>query len=322
LKFCVRRNVQRHYYIKTLAMELSDDKRTQERRRYHEPKLPVCSSEPPTFAPEQQKLFHEVLTFMNDRGIPYVVSGTFALHEHTGIWRQTKDLDLFVTPGNMRRALQLFREAGYDTWVKDPVWLGKVLRNNYFVDLITGMSNAVLQVDQSWIERGVPSEVLGVPVKVLGAEELLASKIFVVRRERFDGADVVHIIYAMRDMLDWDRVFRLVGEHWEMLLWSLIFYRYIYPRHANEIPRWVWHDLLGKFERDLMDPKLDAPFRGSLIDENMFAIDVQEWGMENEIEKYRAAHHKRLKKIERKEGLVMADEHHQPPRTPEKEPAA
>jgi hypothetical protein len=303
-------------------MELSDDKRMQERRRYHEPKLPVCSSEPPTFSPEQQQLFHEVLTFMNDKGIPYVVSGTFALHEHTGIWRQTKDLDLFVTPGNMRRALQLFREAGYDTWVKDPVWLGKVMRSNYYVDLITGMSNAVIQVDQRWIDRGVPSEVLGVPAKVLGAEELMASKIFVVRRERFDGADVVHIIYAMRDMLDWERVFRLVGEHWEMLLWSLIFYRYIYPRHANEVPRWVWHDLLAKFERDLVDPKLDAPFRGSLIDENMFAIDVQEWGMENEIEKYRAAHHKRLKKIERKEGLVMADEHHQPLRTPEKEPAA
>jgi hypothetical protein len=222
----------------------------------------------------------------------------------------------------MRRALELFREAGYDTWVKDPVWLGKVMRSNYYVDLITGMSNAVIQVDQKWIERGVPSEVLGVPARVLGAEELMASKIFVVRRERFDGADVVHIIYAMRDMLDWERVFKLVGEHWEMLLWSLIFYRYIYPRHANEIPRWVWHDLLAKFERDLVDPKLDAPFRGSLIDENMFAIDVQEWGMENEIEKYRAAHHKRLRRIERKEGVVMADERHQPAQPPEKEPAA
>jgi nucleotidyltransferase DUF2204 len=300
-------------------MEQPDDKRTQDRRRFHEPKLPVCSSEPPTFAEEQKEHFKDVLRFMNDRNIPYVVSGTFALHEHTGIWRQTKDLDLFVTPEDMRRALTQFREAGYETWVKDPVWLGKVIKNNYFVDLITGMSNAVLQVDKSWIERGVQTEVLGVPCRVLGAEELLASKIFVVRRERFDGADVVHIIYAMRDMLDWDRVFSLVGEHWEMLLWSLIFFRYIYPRHANEVPRWVWHELLARFERDLMDPKLDTPFRGSLIDENMFAIDVQEWGMENEIEKYRDAHHKRLKRL-RKRSELIADEQHQP--HPAKEPAA
>jgi hypothetical protein len=56
------------------------------------------------------------------------------------------------------------------------------------------------------------------------------------------------------------------------------------------VPRWVWHELLARFERDLVDPKLDAPFRGSLIDENMFAIDVKEWGLENEIERYRAEH--------------------------------
>lgn len=307
-------------YIQPLAMESKDDKRIEDRRRFHEPKLPVCTSEPPTFPPEQEQLFRDVLRFMNQKGIPYAVSGTFALHEHTGIWRQTKDMDLFVTPGDMRRALELFKAAGYETWVKDPVWLGKVVRGKHFVDLITGMSNAVLQVDKSWIERGVEADVSGIPSRVLGAEELLASKIFVVRRERFDGADVVHIIYAMRDLLDWSRVFQLVGDHWEMLLWSLVFFRYIYPRHANEIPRWVWHDLLARFERDLIDPKLDAPFRGSLIDENMFAIDVQEWGMENEIEKYRAAHHKRLKRIEKKEGLVIADELHQP--SPGKEPAA
>lgn len=300
-------------------MDPLDDKRSQERRRFHEPKLPVCSSEAPVFPEEQKKLFQDVLRFMNEKQIPYVVSGTFALHEHTGIWRQTKDIDLFTTAADMRRALALFKEAGYETWVKDPVWLGKVTRGNYFVDLITGMSNAVMQVDKTWIERGVPSEVLGVPARVLGPEELLASKIFVVRRERFDGADVVHIIYAMRDMLDWNRVFQLVGEHWEMLLWSLVFYRYIYPRHANEIPRWVWHDLLAKFERDLVDPKLDAPFRGSLIDENMFAIDVREWGMENEIEKYRAAHHRRIRKIQKQQtGDILPDEQHQL----KKEPAA
>src|SRR6185436_13750167 len=104
--------------------------------------------------------------------------------------------------------------------------------------------------------RAVPSEVLGVPTRVLGPEELIASKIFVTRRERFDGADVAHLIYATRDMLDWERVFQLVGEHWEMLLWSLIFFRYVYPRHANEIPYRVWHELLRRFERDLMDPKI------------------------------------------------------------------
>jgi Nucleotidyl transferase of unknown function (DUF2204) len=208
----------------------------------------------------------------------------------------------------MPRALGHLKASGFETWIKDPVWLAKAVRDNYFVDLITGMSNAVLRVDNTWIERSVRSEVLGVPVRVLNAEELIASKIFVVRRERFDGADVSHIIYATRDILDWGRVLELVGEHWEMLLWSLIFFRYIYPRHANEVPRWVWHKLLARFERDLVDPKLDAPFRGSLIDENMFAIDVHEWGLENVIEEYRRQHKDRISPLEHTNGSVQPSE--------------
>jgi hypothetical protein len=261
-------------------------------RRKDDSKLPVSSSEPPVFPPEQKKLFRDALRLMNDNRIPYVVSGAFALHEHTGIWRQTKDLDLFLPHSEVHRALEIAETAGFGVVIKDPVWLAKITANGYFVDLISGMSNAVIKVDQSWVDRAVHSEVLGIGTRVLAAEELLASKIFVVRRERFDGADVAHIIYATRDMLDWKRVLEIVGDHWEMLLWSLIFYRYIYPRHANEVPRWVWHELLARFERDLVDPKLDAPFRGSLIDENMFAIDVKEWGLENEIERYRAEHTK------------------------------
>lgn len=266
------------------------EKRTIGRRKEDLKALPVSSSTPPTFPPKQHQAFTDAMEVLNSHKIPYAVSGAFALHEHTGIWRSTKDLDLFLPAEHVPAALRHLENAGYKGEVPDPIWLAKAWRDGHFIDLITGMSNGVLKVDDTWIKRTIPAEVLGTPTRVLGAEELIASKIFVTRRERFDGADVAHLIYAMRDLLDWKRLFALVKDHWEMLLWSLIFYRYIYPRHANEVPRHVWHDLLEKFERDLVDPKLDAPFRGSLIDENMFAIDVQEWGHENEIERYREEH--------------------------------
>src|SRR3954470_258735 len=56
--------------------------------------LPVSSSVQPTLPPEQLGFFREVLEMMNEQGFPYVVSGAFALQEHTGIFRDTKDLDL------------------------------------------------------------------------------------------------------------------------------------------------------------------------------------------------------------------------------------
>jgi len=42
--------------------------------------------------------------------------------------------------------------------------------------------------------------------RVLAAEELIASKLFIARRERFDGADVAHVIYRTQGTLDWQRV--------------------------------------------------------------------------------------------------------------------
>jgi len=147
--------------------------------------------------------------------------------------------------------------------------------------LITGMSNAVIRVERSWIENSRPALVLDVRARVLAAEELLASKLFVVRRERFDGADIAHIIFATRGNLDWERILALVGEHWEILLFALVLYRYVYPANSEYVPSWVWQRLLVRFSDELTNRNPSAKFRGSLVDDKMFAIDVAEWGMEN-----------------------------------------
>lgn len=256
--------------------------RTQEQKP-----LPISSSQPPKFPPEQEQLFREVLQVMNESKIPYVVSGAFALGQHTGIWRNTKDLDLFLSPEDVPPSLKKLEEMGFETEVCDPVWLAKARRGEFYVDLITGMSNAVIMVDRSWIERGLAAEVMGVPSRVLAPEELIASKLFVTRRERFDGADIIHVIHSTQGKLDWDRVLEIVGEHWMIVLWALVLFQYTYPADWNYIPRQVWDNLLGRLQQELNSPNPRAHFRGSLIDENMFAIDVKEWGLANLIEYHR-----------------------------------
>lgn len=250
--------------------------------------LPVSSSRAPLFAPEQEQLFREVLTLLNDCKVPYVVSGAFALLQHTGIGRDTKDLDVFLTADDVPHALHCLSQAGFACEICDPVWLAKAHRNGFFVDLITGMSNAVVRVDPSWIERGRPARIVGVTTKVLAPEELIASKLFVTRRERFDGADIVHVIHGTQGQLDWHRILALAGEHWEIVLWALVLFHYVYPAHSDYVPRPLWEELLSRFREAVASPRPDATFRGSLIDENMFAIDVQEWGMEDILGKERA----------------------------------
>lgn len=251
--------------------------------------VPSTSSVPEPLPEEQQRLFRELLELCKAEQIPYAVSGAFALQEHTGIWRYTKDLDLFLTLANLPRALSMLERAGYVCEVCDPVWLAKAHRDEFFVDLITGMSNGVIVVDDCWIERAKAAEVLGVMTRVLAPEELIASKLFVTRRERFDGADIAHVIFALRGQLDWQRVLELAGEHWEMLLWTLVLFHYVYPAHPNYVPAALWEDLLGRFRDAITHPDPKAAFRGSLVDEKMFAIDMNEWGLDDILEKHRAA---------------------------------
>jgi hypothetical protein len=249
--------------------------------------LPVSSSQPPCFAAEQESLFREVIQLMEANRIPFVISGAFALHEHTGIWRDTKDLDFFLPAEEVGRALNVLKKDRFQTEVLDPIWLAKAHRNGFFVDLITGMSNGVIRVDYSWIRRASRSHIFDLSVRVLAPEELIASKVFVTRRERFDGADICHVIYGTRGNFDWQRLMSLMGEHWQMLLCSLVLYQYVYPAHTEYVPQEIWDELLQRFKVELKHPNKGIEFRGSLIDEKMFAIDVMEWGKRNILEEHR-----------------------------------
>lgn len=256
--------------------------------------MPETSSTPNQIPQEQEALFREILTFFEESGIAYTVAGAFALRAHTGICRDTKDLDVFLTAENAAKAIDCLRKYGFECEVCDPVWLHKAHRNGFFVDLITGMSNAAIIVDDSWIERAVPAVVHGVTTRVLAPEELLASKLFVTRRERFDGADIVHVIYGTQGKLDWDRVLFLAGPHWEMVFWTLVLFRYVYPAQTHFVPAKVWEDLVCRFQQAVAHPDAAAKFRGSLVDDKMFAIDVNEWGHPNLMLDYRK---RRLQKL-------------------------
>jgi hypothetical protein len=64
-----------------------------------------------------------------------------------------------------------------------------------------------------------------------------------------------------------------------MVLWALVLYRYIYPAHTDYVPAPLWQDLLARYMHLIQHPDPRARFRGSLIDENLFSIDIKDWGL-------------------------------------------
>ena len=76
-------------------------------------------------------------------------------------------------------------------------WLAKIKSQDAFIDVIFNSGNGMARVDDEWFEHSRVREVLGMEVRIAPAEESLWSKAFVMERERFDGADVAHIILCM-----------------------------------------------------------------------------------------------------------------------------
>ena len=220
--------------------------------------------------------YRAVLRTLRDAEIPFQIGGTYALARYTAIDRSTKDLDLMVRRRDWPAIARALREQHIYTRLPFPHWLGKALHGKSQVDVIFSGGNGLTRVDDDWIDRGVPARVLGFNVDLSPPEELLWSKAFVMERERFDGADVLHLILAMVDDLDWRHLCERFRGHEKVLLAHLVLFQYVYPDHASRLPRWLMPALL-----DAPDPA--AMFstrlcRGTLLSRAQYLVDIEKRG--------------------------------------------
>ena len=191
------------------------------------------------------------MTLLEDAGVPFMVGGAFAFKRYTGIDRSTKDFDVFIHPGDVDRALAAFRAAGYATELTAPYWIAKAFLDDLFVDLIWSSGNGVATVDDLWFARAHEDEILGMPAKIVPAEEMIWQKAYIMERERFDGADVLHIIRSRADELDWDHLLARFGEHWQVLLAHLVLFGFAYPTERDRVPVEVMRGLIARLDRDV-----------------------------------------------------------------------
>jgi hypothetical protein len=212
---------------------------------------------------------------LNRAGVPFLVGGAFAFIHQAGIDKSTKDLDIFARPRDVQRLLEACAAAGYDTELVFSHWLAKIRSPEGFIDVIFSSGNGVATVDEGWFEHSTSGEVLSVPVRIAPAEETLWSKAFVMERERFDGADVVHLILAHGELLDWERLLTRFGPHWRVLLAHLVLYGFIFPSARSKVPVWVMQKLTQRLEKELVAPDAgDAVCYGTLLSWSQYLGDV------------------------------------------------
>jgi hypothetical protein len=230
------------------------------------------------FAPEQRELFARCLRALNEGDVPYLVAGAHAKHAYTGVWRDTKDLDLFLCAADVERALHLLAQQGLETSVEYPHWLAKARDEAYFIDLIFGMGHGRLHVDESWFAHKRPIEVAGVETFLIPPEELFVSKAFVIERYRCDVADILHLLLSLKGELDWARVLNLLGNHRALVLVHLLLFDFVYPGRAEYLPHDLMQELFVEVRQRWQEPPPAAKaFRGLLLDPHSFAVDLDDW---------------------------------------------
>ena len=227
-------------------------------------------------APTRQ-FYLDSLDVMDKSGIPYCIGGAYALAYHAGVVRHTKDLDVFLRRDDLPRMLAAFDGAGYQTERTHPHWLGKAYSPDVdaFVDMIFRSANGLCPVDDEWLTHAVRGSVIGREAPLCPAEEMIWSKSFVMGRERFDGADVIHLLRSKGDQLDWNRLLRRFERYEEVLLGHLVFFRFVYPAERTRVPSWVLDRLINDMRAA---PAIgENVCRGTLLSWDQYDIATCTW---------------------------------------------
>jgi hypothetical protein len=238
----------------------------------------VSKTEATTLPPDTAIFYRESMRTLAEAGIPFMVGGAYAFGVYTGIARHTKDLDLFLRPADVERALDQFRVEGYVPELTFPHWLAKVYCGEDCLDLIFRAGNGLCEVDDSWFERAREEEVLEERAFLTPPEEMLWMKAYIMERERFDGADVAHLIHSCAERLDWAHLLRRFGSHWRVLLSHLVLFGFIYPSERNRIPASVLSDLLQRAQEQVNAAPGERVCRGTLISRAQYLPDVLDRG--------------------------------------------
>eukprot|EP01103_Thecamoeba_quadrilineata_P012264 TRINITY_DN311_c0_g3_i1.p1 TRINITY_DN311_c0_g3~~TRINITY_DN311_c0_g3_i1.p1 ORF type:complete len:269 (+),score=46.81 TRINITY_DN311_c0_g3_i1:41-847(+) len=227
---------------------------------------------------EAQKYYCSIMDILDKNNVPFLVGGTFAFGRYTGIARHTKDFDIFLKEKDMSAAFSALEKAGYRTDITFPHWLGKTFHpgGQHFIDLIFASGNRISRVDDVWFDHSVEETVLGRSCRLLPPEEIIWTKAFVQERERFDGADINHLLRSCAEKMNWDHLIKRFGPDWRVLLSHLVLFGYVYPELTDKVPKSVMDLLISRLQTEPSSSK--EVCKGTRLSREQYLVDVQEWG--------------------------------------------
>ncbi len=194
-----------------------------------------------TIADEQWCVYRDAIRTAYKTGARFLVGGAFGLARYTGRTRNTKDLDFFVLPSDKDKIVDALTKRGFDdyypTLAYDRGWIFRAIRDGVIVDTIWQTPNRRSEVDAEWFKRSRCAVVRGQKLEFIPAEELIAIKLYVLQRDRCDWPDLINLLYATCDELDWSHLRSRLGTEEPLLAGLLQVFNWVAPAQALKIPQ-------------------------------------------------------------------------------------
>jgi predicted nucleotidyltransferase len=140
---------------------------------------------------------------LRDAGVPFLLGGSLASWARGG--PETRhDLDLMIRPTDVETALEALTEAGMRPERPPEDWLVKAWDGDTLVDLIYCPKG--LPVNDDLIARGEELSVLGMEMRVMALEDVLATKLMALTEHSLRYESLLQIARALREQIDWAAV--------------------------------------------------------------------------------------------------------------------
>lgn len=243
--------------------------RVQRRRAAYPVHLPERLED---YLPDTQwRTFLPAIRAVQSLRVPFALGGGLAVSIYTGHWRNSKDIDLYVLPGDRDRVIAAVLGTGlrdlHDEQPYDRAWIFRAVRDGVIVDVMWALANGAGTVEPVWLTRGACADIRGETLRVLAPEETFWSKVHVVQRDRCDWPDLLNLLYTTGPQFDWVRLLQRMAGHERLLASIVSLFAWIAPARARLLPEWLWPRLQ-------LEPPPSGPAR---CDERVRLLDTRDW---------------------------------------------
>jgi hypothetical protein len=216
---------------------------------------------------EEWSIYRPVLEECQQARLQFALGGGMAFSYYADMWRNTKDLDLYIRPTDRERAIAILTSCGFEDYHDkvgyDRSWIYRGFKDGLIVDFISSMANHRADVDDQWL-HGPTVTIDRMNLNVIPVEELIFAKLYVCQRDRCDWPDLLNILH-MHEPIDWERLLERVGDDWPLLSGLLCIFAWLCPVRASALPRSVWRRM-----------GLDLPLEGPECEENSERVRLLE----------------------------------------------